>query len=73
MPMVQLVSSLMNQTTPSAALDVLHHHQHGDAIHPALRNGMLVMQYIQCCGGSGLIYETKLVSYFPQLGYEYKR
>ena len=37
---------LVNQTTPTAALDVLH---------------VLVMQYIQRCNGSGLVYETRHV------------
>ena len=40
--------SLVNQTTSSTALDVLHHQ------HPRV----LVMQYIQRCGGRGLVYET---------------
>ncbi len=41
--------SLVNQTTRSTALDVLHH-QHAE----------LVMQYIQRCGGSGLVHETRI-------------
>ena len=44
-------SSLVDQTTPSAALDVLHH-QHAEG----------VMQYIQRYGGSGLVHETMVRS-----------
>ena len=40
------IASLVNQTIPTAAPDVLHHQR------------VLVMQYIQCCGRNGLVYET---------------
>ena len=41
------VCSLVNQTTPSVPLDVVHH-----------QHERKVMQYIQHCGGSGLVYMT---------------
>ena len=52
------ITSLVNQTTPSAALDVLR---------------VLVMQYIQRCGGSGLVHETSssLTSIFSIANFEF--
>ena len=43
--------SLVYQTTPSPALDVLHHQRGGREV--------VVMQYIQSWEGSGLVHETK--------------
>ena len=44
-------SSLVDQTTPSAALDI----------------HMLVMQYIQCCGGSGLVETNATVHHYHMI------
>ena len=49
------LSSLVNQTLPFAALDVLHH-QHAE-----------VMQYIQRCEWEGLVHETTMNSHLSDL------
>ena len=46
------------QTTPSPALDALHHQCHSLPSSGCIASPALVMQCIQSWGGSGLVHET---------------